>query len=229
MRQYLTIVALLLVAMSFQDQAFAQEEKNTQYRFKVYYNFNYINLEIGASYQDKSSHFGAITPSFVISKPRVSHEIEISQFNIKKNYYDEGEISSNLTSPRERKSLQLQWNMRYEYAINILKIKRYQLSVAASAEPYLDFFKYTSLTPADFPSKLTIIGNKFHLIPRATFALNDKLFIDVNIPIEIMNTYKTTSYLENPAWAEENRRISYTRSNFFDSVFRFRVGLGFNL
>lgn len=234
---YLRTITLLFVAMSLQYQAFGQEEKNTQYQFKVYSNFEYKLSKLedvfnSDTYESRSLHFGHITPSFVISKPRMSHEIGISRLHIGQNSDRKEETLSDGSVIVEEgvKRTQFYLNIRYEYALNLVKIKKkHQLSIAASAEPYIQFDKSVPRTSVSFPNKFTAFGSKLHLIPRATFSLSDRLFLDVNAPIEIMDVYRLRNYTDNPTFTESQREYTDTRSEFLDSVLRFRVGLGFNL
>lgn len=229
---YLRITALLFVAMSLQSQAFAQEEKNTQYQFKVYSNFEYTLSDFVDIVEYKSFQFD-ITPSFVISKPKVSHEIGISKLHIghDSSYKKEETLpDGSVIAAEGAKQSHFHLNIRYEYGLNLIKInKKHQLSIATSVEPYIWFDKSIPRTSENFPNRLTTVGSKFHLTPRATFSLSERLFLDVNMPIEIMDVYRLSNYTENPILTEEQRRYSDTRSDFFDSVFQFRIGLGFNL
>jgi len=208
---YVRMIALLFVAMCLQNQAFAQEEKNTQYQFKVYSNIEYTSVKnVDVYYKSKSFNFGNITPSFIISKPKVSHEIGISRLSIGQRNYEQGEVSGSILMVTEgSNSTHFYLNMRYEYIVNLMKIKnKHQLSIAASAEPYIEYGKSIPRTSASFPVRYSTLGNKLHLIPRVTFPLSKRLFLDVNMPIEMMHLYRAITYTENPALTEAQRRFS---------------------
>jgi len=232
MKMYLRIIVLLLVAMNLQHQAFAQEEKNTQYQFKMHSNFEYTLTNSFDIVKYKTFQFD-ITPSFVISKPKVSHEIGISKLRTgNESRYKKEEIlaDGSVIAAEETKLSHFYLNIRYEYGLNLIKInKQHQLSIAASVEPYIRFNKFVPRVSTSFPNQLTTLGSKLHLIPRATFTLSDRLFLDVNIPVEIVDVHRFRSYNDNPTYTEEQKTYTDTRSKFLDSVFRFRVGLGFNL
>ncbi len=229
---YLRMIALLFVAMYLQNQAFAQEEKNTQYQFKVYSNFEYESYEREGFYEGRHFSFGNITPSFVISKPRISHEIGISRFRIKHDdiYTEESTNSGGSVIPASGyKRTDFDLNIRYEYAFRLIKIKKHQLSIAASTEPYIGLAKSLPYTSDRFPVRFSALGNRLFMIPRAIFSLSDRLFLDINVPIEMMHLYRNITYTEDPSKTEEQRRFGSTVADFFDSPFRFRVGFGFNL
>jgi len=221
-----------------EEAATFQIEKETTYQIKTYYNFVHSSFEFGPTTEEQprvfefaNTDFGYITPAFTIVKKQMRHEIELSAFRVKRDRDFEGvteELEGYIIPVEGSRDWRVNIGLRYEFAFNLLQEKlRHGLFVGASAEPYFDYWNFLPATSADFPTNDRVFGTRLHLIPRYTFDISRRWFVDVNFPIEMMDAFVHRSYSGNPTLSE---RVGIdTQANFFDKVFRFRIGIGLKL
>ena len=178
------------------------------------------------NYQPNGTDF--LTPSLFIQKKKTSHEFELSQLGLGiRNEIDTREYDSGTDSLR-RIDAYFGIRLKYEYGIKFLTInEKSGFSLHASAEPYFNIYKSNQEPDNEILRSGSTIGGRLYLIPRGTYMISDRWFIDVNFPIEMMNIVRSKS-LYNTSLEDERTSIRNTLS-FFDNALRFRVGLGLRL
>lgn len=219
----MTLLAAIFCCL---NPLFAQEEKTTEYSLKLYHNyFLSVNKSEYNSTMNVSSNAGSITPSFLISKPKTFHEIELAYLRSGRwrQTYETDSISGN----PDRRSYSFKLQLKYEYGVNLLTVKeKLRFSLSAAAEPFLIFDRDVDNLD-DRLSRRVGGGTLLFLIPRGTYSIGKRWFVDVNFPVEMMQFYAYRGYIAPPLQGENVFTNSYV--NFFDNILRFRVGIGLKL
>ncbi len=214
MKRIIQITLLTAVIFSCLNPLSAQEEKKTTYALKLYYN-----------HQPNAANF--LTPSLFIQKKKASHEFELSQLGlgigneIDIDGYNGGEDDF------ERTDAYFSIGLKYEYGMKFLNInEKFDFSLHASAEPYFNIYKSSVAPYNERHRNGRILGGRFSLIPRATYTISDRWFVDVNFPIELVDVVSA----KHRYIVSGNDRTSIRNSlSFFDRTLRLRVGIGLKL
>lgn len=216
MKRIFKITLLVAVALCCLNPLSAQEEKTTQYAVKLYYNNGHPNAR------------GYLTPSLLILKPKASHEFELSDLRIGiRNSIDEREDDNGQNSSYRTNDFNFGLRLKYEYGIKALEIKeKYKFSLHASAESYFNIFKRNRETNGETLSVGKSVGGSLYLIPRGTYDISERWFLDVNFPIEMMNIARTISHDETGIYGQSSIQNHF---NFFSNIFRLRIGIGLKL
>ena len=214
MKRIFQMTLLVAVILCCLNPLSAQEEKERQYAVKLYYN-----------YQPNTTSF--LTPSLFIQKRKASHEFELSQLGLGiRNEIDTREYDSGEEVLRRTDSY-FSIGLKYEYGMKFLGIsEKFDFSLHASAEPYFNIYKSDIEPDNERLRRGSTVGGRLYLIPRGTYMISDRWFLDVNFPIEMMDIV-SAKYQYN---ASDNEQTSIRNTlSFFDSTLRFRVGIGLKL
>jgi hypothetical protein len=162
------------------------------------------------------------------------HEIELTNFSINK-VGTKTEVINDTTHTRQTVSdgnlRTISIAMRYEYICNFNKSKDTKLvpSLGFGINPYYQRNSYIPTISSSFSTSETGIGAKFFVTPRLTYYLLPKLFVDVNLPICITDSYMITNKDDNPALTAQDRTISSFNFQEFPKAFSGRIGIGLKL
>jgi hypothetical protein len=250
MRLKLIGICLLCIIFGNQILLFGQEnvldsaQNNTRnkYHIKVYCHFitSLDNSKVQSKYlfgtfnnENETMDIGHISVSFSIEKAKSIHEIELSRIefyrtNNSTHIYHSAGDTGQITSGQKASMFNL--NIRYEYIRRIVNVKdRMEFLVAASAEPYFESFIILPKIYTSFTTKQLYLGSKFYFIPRAIYNISNKFYIDLNFPIELFNFYWVRSRIKNPTLPINLQRSNVFHSNFFNDIFRLRLGIGIKI
>jgi len=239
MRQFFKLMLLFGFICFAQKNIYAQEtEEEIVYQIKMYYNFVHSSFEYEPTaenllrvYESEETDFGYITPALTITKNRMKHEIELSALRVKRDEDFEGIDAGGSIIPVEGSlDWQIDVGLRYEFMLNFLRDElRHGLFVGTSVAPYFNYWNTVPKTSASFPANTKVFGTRLHLIPRYTYDISKKWFVDVNFPIEVVDAFVHRNYWGNPILSSNERVRTDIQANFFDNVFRFRIGIGLKL
>lgn len=239
MKHFFKLMLLLGFICTAQQITYAQEiEKSKDYQIKMYYNFVHSSFEFEPTAEDllrifesEETDFGYITPALTITKNKMRYEMEISKLRVRQNSSFEGVDAGGSVIPIEGSSdWQVNVGLRYEFAINLLCEKLgHGLFIGVSAEPYFDYWSTVPKINTSFPGNTKIFGTRLHLIPRYTYDINKRWLVDVNFPIEIVDAFIHRNYRGSPILSMDERVETDIQADFFDNVFRFRIGIGLKL
>jgi len=213
------IILLMTVTLCCLNPLSAQEEKTTQYVLKLYYNS-----------QNTVAYF---TPGFSIVKPKTSHEFELSYLRggigiinetNKIINYDNGGYDSSLEGMTVSG---FGIRLRYEYGGKLSTInEKFNFALHGSVEPYFSIYRRNVELDNERLSRGSLIGGRFYLVPRGTYDIGERYFIDLNFPIEIMNIGTETHHYET---SSVDRLFRQNYLGFFTDLLRFRIGIGLKL
>jgi len=122
-------------------------------------------------------------------------------------------------------------SLRYEYILTFNKATERKLvpSVGFGVNPFYERYNYSPVTSLAFPSAETSWGIKTFLIPRITWFITSKLFLDANIPVCLSESYAFKEKVDDPRLPAEDRTTHSFHSHLFPQVFSGRIGIGLKL
>jgi len=222
-----------------------KKEKQTEkskFHVKVYYNFihtsinkDYYSPELNklSHHDENNNNFGRVSVGFVIENEKFMHEFELSKINFDREdmntiLYDLNDSTQQLKGGQIVKSFNL--NLKYEYNRKVLTFKdKLAIYIGVSAEPYITFTKIEPKISTSFDTKNLSLGAKFYMMPRAIYNLSNRIYFDLNVPIEIIDTYLYWNRIDNPTLPKNLQRISGGNANWFNKIFQFRLGVGLRI
>lgn len=231
------IVVFVFVLISV--YAIAQESKKenvkaiklyNQFSYNGQYTFDLINQYGNAG----SNRFGILHPSIAIvwrSKKRYFHEIELANLNIAKPITEFKEIKNTVLQDHIKNKSAIKSTaiaIRYEYIIafaNNLKSK-WVPSLGIGLQPYLNLLRVQPIMSSLFPIDKSEYGMKFFIAPRLSYSINNKFFIDLNMPINTTNFYFQKENYKNPSLPIENQKTDLFGFLSLPNNYNLRLGLG---
>jgi hypothetical protein len=101
--------------------------------------------------------------------------------------------------------------------------------IGISTDPFLFFEKTKPVLSASFPARTAQLSNTFSLIPRLTYALSNRLFVDLNVPISFTTLNLNYQYVDSPILPKYARETLNFRAHFPSNFWGIRVGLGYKI
>jgi hypothetical protein len=173
-----------------------------------------------------------ISPAAALSirtKRGNQHEIEVSDIRY--------EVNEQTVRPKgfpgvySDKRHNIGMALRYEYILVFAKKKDWKLqpSVGFSGQPYFNIDKLTSGNTSVFPTSYSEAGMRGYVIPRINADICKRVFLDVNVPICMMEMKYTSRKQMSPSMPAAQQNVSLFDFEAMPSYFSFRVGLGVRL
>jgi len=237
----LLVIAFLCSVFS----SIGQENPKTK-MVKLYTNFSLTETSsnIGFDTSGRTSvvaknqdiQLGYFSPAFAFAMPNGNfHEFEISNILIN-NTKNETEFivgnSGTAISGSILKKTQNKIAVRYEYDFLFFKKKteaKLRSYLGLSVNPYFSNTQYSSNIPAAFPTSQSSIGALITVIPRLNYNINERWFLDLNIPINIIDLNLVNDKAENPQLTAAQRSITTFNFAQMPSQFLVRFGVGFRV
>ncbi len=227
--------------------AFAQEsETEKPVSFKVYSNYVWDKLE--STYSDPVSgqtfitqskttyDLGYFSPAVAFTNNRGNiHELELSrlQFNVSDfEVFNLDTANRSLQLADGQAEAKFNLAVRYEYilALNIFDNEsKFQASVGFSGSPSLAFLTLNPKQTDQFPVSQTAIGLRLAVAPRINYSLNEKWFLDLNVPVIVGDISTRIDKNENPGLPLENRKSTTHDFSNFPPLFQVRLGVGLRI
>lgn len=242
MRKYALIFVLLLFIKSGWTQ---NTNLDYKYAIKVYNLTTYDEYERSRKITDTSSNdFSYTTTTLQILHPTIAfqwktkknnfHEIELTSFMLGKLVTKTENASDTTQNGQEINGYDLVTTSiaaRYEYILNFNKSKdrKFVPSLGLGISPYYRQNNYSPKNPSSFSTSEIYFGANVFITPRLTYYLSSKFFIDINIPLCVLDSYFLKDKEDNPAVQVEERTISTFNLNGFPKVFSGRIGVGLKL
>jgi hypothetical protein len=215
--KYLSIFALACLSATAQAQ---DSTESYWYSAKVYANIQY-QRDGGPVF---SSSQTLVQPAYAFQMKTANgnaHEFELSNFlfNATKSGDPNAVYKSRATNVV----------LKYEYIINLMKKRNPRLapSVGLGAAPYFHHVRGVPTTSSAFPYRNTVFGLSGLLIPRVTYNVTSRLYLDINVPITILDLHHQSNKVSNPAVPVSKRTNSLTRFDMLQlEPITVRIGLG---
>ena len=161
------------------------------------------------------------------------HEIAITEFGFEK--HNEKTVllqSGNLVPTNGGVANEFKIGLRYEYSqdINVFKEKsKLNFNMGMGASPMFYRRSFNPISSNSFPTYYTSVELELFIVPRLQYAVNDKWFVDLNIPfVGSMNSYETYR-VENPAFSSSEQKNSRSTQDVLPKRYEARLGVGIKL
>ena len=226
---------------------FGQENNKNSKTIKLYTNFSWSNTDMSLSYDtvnktstienSKETQIGYFTPSFSFSSLNGNfQEFELSRLLINKTQNQTIETvdstGQTINTLAGEKSTNIFIAFRYEYDIMLFKKKegtKFQSFIGFSANPFYSNSSFTPIVSTLYPSTQNNFGVLLSVIPRLNYNLNEKWFIDLNIPINLVDANWMFRSEEDPTLTEEQRITTTVNFSTFPKKFLIRLGVGLRI
>ncbi|RYD55664.1 MAG: hypothetical protein EOP56_15210 [Sphingobacteriales bacterium] len=215
--KYLIILALTLMAANVQAQDTIQPYR---YSAKVYAHIQYQ--------RDANPVFSTsqalVKPAYAFQMKTAkgnAHEFELFNFMLNAN---KSGSPGNIYKTRATSIV-----LKYEYIINMMKKRNSKLApaIGLGAAPYFYHTRGIPTASSHFPYRNSSFGFSGLLIPRVTYNVTTRLYLDVNIPITILDMDHRSNKFSDPTLPVAQRTSSLTSFNMLPSQpFTARIGLG---
>ncbi|MFT5821636.1 MAG: hypothetical protein ACI8ZM_002890 [Crocinitomix sp.] len=237
------LIALTIITSTFSQSTFAQDAGSEQ--LKLYTNFAWqssertvgfdtiVNRPINESYFE--SDLGYFSPAFSWATDKGNrHEIELSrlQFNQVRDFnyieYNNG-INPQVVSGEGNTKIFIA--LRYEFDYQLFKSKDNKLkpSLGFAVRPYFSNASFRPKLATQFASSEMNIGALFSIVPRLTYDLNKKLFMDLNVPLNLARLGIRSTTWDNPAIPVSQRKVNAFDAKTLPSEYLIRLGIGLRL
>jgi hypothetical protein len=224
-------ILLLSLALGCCFPAFAQKETS----IKIYQNTDRFQTVVNESWKNQITtidvlNFNRLSVALSIKK-WLSHEVELflpeiskpvehikipMNYEIKKDPRFEGTGSS--------------FSLRYEIGKFLTKEqKQVRFAMAAGVNPYYLKIDYEPNVTTAYPSYNRTYGASFNIIPRFTFDITERLFLDLNIPLKLFDLQMNKTHIRNPAIPIRQQINEYLETKFFENAYTIRLGLAYSL
>lgn len=200
------ILFLLFISVNLFSQDFSERVD-----VKLYTNFDYTpkylynDSDTLREYEKEFNGFN-FSPALVFYTPNGnSSEIEISRFRFSNIYNKEyslidsiGAVENIFSEDHEK---QFELFLRYEYKLALFKRKEWERikpGIGFSASPYIQWNKRQPELSNEFATSRTTVGLFLSVIPRVEYKLNDRWYLDLNIPLSIVTMNYITTKTNSP-------------------------------
>jgi hypothetical protein len=217
----------------------AQEDLKS-FDLKLYYNYTFSVVEedrtdlfYSSNSTLKSYLFGDLSAAIRIYKDRSMQEIELSKLGFGKTDYLLWQTmlqTNHQLIVDGYKNYFFNLSLKYSYIVKLMgKGKNFGVFIGASAEPRILHNAFKPKVSAYYNTNQTVFGSKIYLMPGVQVSTGKRFYLELNLPVELIDLYWNRQYVENPALAKELRTTHSFESDFFNSVFYCRFGIGFRL
>lgn len=199
------------------NKTFMNDSLNTQMK-EIYSSFQFFNPSIALQWATKRNNF---------------HEISMGNMQFGKTQMKR-EISSDSSATQVLSGYQNKTSSmagRYEFILNFNKSKdtKFVPSLGFGVSPYFSMSRSKPLVASAFPTSQNRIGFNVFIAPRLTYYFSSKFFLDVNIPICLVDNYMQINKSNNPILPAGQGTVSTYNINQFPKIFTGRVGIGLKI
>ena len=179
---------------------------------------------------------GHLSPSIALTLANGDfHEFELSRFIIgdKANevYFVTFPGQSIYIISGERKT-NVSIALRYEYDVVFFKNSheaKLCTYLGFAAQPYFSNSTFTPKILRAYSTSQSNFGAMISIVPRLNYDLNERWFIDFNIPINIVDMNWVVQQVDNPTLPENLRTATTFEPSAFPTKFLFRLGVGIRI
>lgn len=238
----LAILSVLLLSFNLFSQEFTESVD-----FKLYTNFDYspkyiyhdIESASGTTLREYEKEINGFnfSPAIVFNnKKGNSNELEISRFRFSNNYSKEysildstGAVENTLPGSYNK---EFELFFRYEYKLHLFKKKDWEKIkpiLGFSATPFFQWNKSEPSRSNEFSSSNTSVGLYLSIVPRVEYVINERWYLDLNIPIALVTTHYTRIRHDNPTLPIDERVVSIFEFYNGPVSFAIRFGIGIKI
>ena len=237
----MTFRIILLSSISIFFSSFLHSQDNEslkQTRVKLYYNSSYqatkntafnTFIDSYATTETTNYTFGGLSIAIEFDKGKfLSHEVEFLPIliNIDEDVTMALDSDFNtLGTLLGTKTTSIKSAIRYQITHAFIKDKAVLPYLGVSSQLYGMYNKDESFVSSDFSLSDMKIGCLISIVPGIIVNLNNKLAVDINIPISFYDFGYNWTRNENPTLPLANQKSSEFVGDFFPTIFNVRLGL----
>lgn len=243
--------------LAFNTATYAQTAKKEtpqyRYAFKGYLRLFYENKSktttdfLGNILVEKERNI-AILPTIAFSKYRANgqfFELSLTNFNFSHQNseatrefffaidsagnvipFNSGQIPSRGAEiVTNHLGLRFEWNMPVFYNKN----SSFRPFLGLAFDPSVFYQSTIPFTSAAFPTRVFELSNTVTVVPRLTYAVSERLFIDVNVPFSLVNFSFDYQQTDNPILPTFARETTAFNARLLSNTWTFHLGLGYKL
>lgn len=236
---------ILVVVTLFSLSSLSAQSTSKTHSLKAYANFAYSNESknemlfkenMVRSFESRYD-LGYFSPAFTLYNEKGSfHELEISRIKFGSESYYLNEKPDPMDNPYfiPSKILSKTTNIsfRYEFAYKIKafdEASRFNLYIGMSGNPYYLKEKF-AYGRSDFsPESQSQIGLAIGAVPRITYNITPNWFLDLNIPVSVVDFAFIRFKTDNPTRSLEYRKLNTTELALFPNNLLLRFGVGLRI
>jgi hypothetical protein len=126
-------------------------------------------------------------------------------------------------------SAQLGTHFEWNFPIYYRETHSFACFFGISTAPSLYFAKTTPFSSASFPSRVFELSNNLSLIPRMTYMVSNRLFLDMNIPISFTTFDVNYYHVDSPILPTYARTTLNFRAYLPTNFWAIRFGIGYKI
>lgn len=237
---------LLIASLLLFIRSVSAQNPNMEYNYSIkLYNFT------GHSFKDKTlripgsaQYFYHQRSGWEVLHPTVAfqfksrtgnfHEIEMSDLKLRKNTIIEQEINDSANTNFVIGGGQVTESavvFRYENILifNSDREKKLVPALGVGISPYFQGLGVILNVSNRFKTRETYLGANFFVAPRINYFINEKFFLDLNIPVTLFDLHLQSVVEDNPAIPVSQRKTSSLNFSMLPKIFSARVGVGMKL
>jgi hypothetical protein len=121
--------------------------------------------------------------------------------------------------------------VRYEYTINFMKKKNSRLmpAIGIAAMPYFERTDFDPVLSTQYPTSQIYAGVRGFIIPKLTYAVGSRMFLDLSIPLCFADTYFDRTKQKNPILPHAEQQTDVFNFEAAPQFYSVRVGLGLKI
>ena len=228
MQKYIFLYLVLIVSFTCsENNVCAQDTSNTDRTAKSIK----LNIYFTKSFTDKNLSIGNISPVFLIkNKWQNVHEIELVNFDISKNTYKLAYLSGYVVGRDTIAETNI--GLRYQFDYFFLKNKSNKFSIYNGGSISFHYHRkhIKPFVNTGYPIKVIELTSSFSYVPGIIVYFSDKLYLDINFPINFVTSSYVFQRVYNPYFTEQQQKTGGTAYDLsLPNTFRFRLGVGINL
>jgi hypothetical protein len=234
---FLCRFVVLLACLTISAGAFAQRE----YRIKLYQHTSSLETvyqyQSGGATSEKSRDRHFTTGTFSVAFNVVSlrggfhHELEIFVPEINRS-------AQNVQFPKNfglsqsvlTRDVISAYAARYEINQDITNVtKRFVLNLGLAVNPYHIEMEFSPREGNVYDRNVRVTGTNINIIPRVSWQLTDRFSLELNVPVNIFNVYRSKRHVDNPILPKEGQTNVGTEHKFFENIYTVRFGVAYTL
>ena len=223
MKKLLSIVLFVVSTSSFAQTAIKLNAHSQYHSTETIWKYN--TSEIIVSMEENTfSVLPMPTISFFNSTGNF-HELGLSNLKYKVDETQSIMVDNSIRSGEKVHTFEiaLRYDYNFELSKNIKALKPY-LGVSASLG-YSNEINVPKITSA-FKSNENKLVSSIGIVPRMVWKLNETIFLDLNIPINVFQVEYKSQRIHNPSLPLEQQRNSIVDVSFLPINYEVRLGIG---
>jgi hypothetical protein len=240
MTQSLTFLCrfiVLLACLTISAGAFAQHE----YRIKLYQHTSSLETvyqyQSGGATSEKSGGRHLTTGTFSVAFNLVSlrggfhHEVEIFMPEINRSAQNiQFPKNFGLSQSALTRDVISTYAARYEINQDITNVtKRFVLNLGLAVNPYHIEMEFNPRESNVYNRNVRVTGANFNIIPRVSWQLTDRLSLELNVPVNVLDVYRVKHHVDNPVISKDAQTNTGKEHKFFEDIYTVRFGVAYTL